>query len=114
MPEYRHPRTLDGVDGHPPAAVTVSGTNHDVTDGTFACDDERGVERLADAYGVAVSDLRVGGESNQQSGDDGESLVKKIEGGECPWCDEYTGDGVPQHASSAHPDEWSAYKEDAE
>lgn len=24
----------------------------------------------------------------------------------CPWCDEYRGDYLAQHAASAHPDEW--------
>lgn len=35
--------------------------------------------------------------------------------GVCPWCspnDRYEGDHVGQHASSAHPDEWDAFKED--
>ncbi|MFC7044294.1 hypothetical protein ACFQH6_20465 [Halobacteriaceae archaeon GCM10025711] len=35
-----------------------------------------------------------------------------IESSVCPWCDEYEGENVGQHASSAHPDEWDAYKED--
>jgi len=35
-----------------------------------------------------------------------------IEQGKCPWCDEYEGDHIGQHASSAHPDEWNAYTED--
>ena len=35
-----------------------------------------------------------------------------IEAGECPWCSDYEGEGVAQHAASAHPDEWDAYKED--
>lgn len=31
---------------------------------------------------------------------------------ECPWCEEYTGDNVGQHAGQAHPDEWAdAYGE---
>jgi hypothetical protein len=33
-----------------------------------------------------------------------------IDMGVCPWCDEYEGEHVGQHASSAHPDEWDAYK----
>jgi len=46
---------------------------------------------------------------NQQDGDeDPETLVNA---GVCPWCDEYEGEAVPQHASSAHPDEWAAYSE---
>jgi len=38
----------------------------------------------------------------------------RINDGECPWCNEYSGDGVPQHASSAHPEEWDAYKDEEE
>jgi hypothetical protein len=32
-----------------------------------------------------------------------------IDAGVCPWCDDYEGDHVGRHASSAHPDEWGAY-----
>lgn len=35
-----------------------------------------------------------------------------IEDGVCPWCDEYEGDGVAQHASAAHSDRWAAYTEE--
>ena len=38
----------------------------------------------------------------------------QIDEGVCPWCDpdeRYEGDAVGQHASSAHPDKWDAYKE---
>lgn len=34
-----------------------------------------------------------------------------MDDGVCPWCDEYGGDAVPQHASAAHPDAWAAYTE---
>lgn len=34
-----------------------------------------------------------------------------IENGACPWCDDYEGDAVAQHASSAHPEEWAAYQD---
>jgi len=39
-------------------------------------------------------------------------VADTIEAGKCPWCDDYEGDNVGMHASSAHPDEWDAYKED--
>ena len=38
----------------------------------------------------------------------------QIDNGVCPWCppdDRYEGDGVPQHASSAHPEAWADYSE---
>ena len=38
-------------------------------------------------------------------------IADTIEAGKCPWCDEYEGENVGQHASSAHPDKWTAYKE---
>jgi len=39
-------------------------------------------------------------------------VADTIEAGRCPWCDDYEGDAVGQHAASAHPDKWDAYKED--
>ena len=49
--------------------------------------------------------------------DDGlESDAAAVEAGVCPWCpddDRYEGDHVGRHASSAHPDEWDAYRGDA-
>ena len=37
-------------------------------------------------------------------------IEQLIIAGECPWCDDYSGEHVGQHASSAHPDEWAAYQ----
>jgi hypothetical protein len=34
-----------------------------------------------------------------------------IDMGVGPWCEGYEGDHVGQHASSAHPDEWAAYRD---
>lgn len=31
--------------------------------------------------------------------------------GECPWCDDYDGDYIAQHASSAHPNAWDRYND---
>ena len=49
--------------------------------------------------------------------DDGfDTDAAAVEAGVCPWCpadDRYEGDHVGRHASSAHPDEWDAYKIDA-
>lgn len=39
-------------------------------------------------------------------------LAASIESGECPWCTDYTGDSVPQHASSAHAEAWRAYRDE--
>jgi hypothetical protein len=67
MPEYRHPRAGDGP-GQPPARVHVSrAENAPVTDGTFTAPE--GVARaIADAHGVDVSEMRVGGDSDATSG----------------------------------------------
>lgn len=39
-------------------------------------------------------------------------VADAIEMGLCPWCDEYDGDHLAQHASSAHPEEWAEHSED--
>ena len=61
-------------------------SNSDVTDGSAETD--------ADTGGTEAAEIRAA-----------------IDAGECPWCEDYDGDHVGQHASSAHPDEWAAYKE---
>ena len=50
----------------------------------------------------------------ESSDADPESVTDAIKAGECPWCEDYEGDGVPQHAGSAHPEEWQSYKEATE
>jgi hypothetical protein len=95
-------------------------------DGKYVGPPEQHVGAVADYFGVDV-DTEDETESGNSSEDDAsadsepepdsvtpESIEDAIEAGECPWCDDYTGDGVPQHASSAHPDEWQAYKEASE
>lgn len=34
-----------------------------------------------------------------------------IDDGECPWCEDYSGEHVGQHASSAHPELWREYRD---
>ena len=106
MPTVRHPKDRDDVTGTLPARVTVNGDTYAVEDGRVTLPTDADVTALAAAYGLSPSALSL----NQQDGtDDAEALVKS---GVCPWCDEYDGDHVGQHASSAHPDEWDAYKSD--
>jgi len=41
----------------------------------------------------------------------------QIDAGVCPWCDpddRYEGESVGRHASSAHPEKWTAHKEATE
>lgn len=118
MPVYRHPRALEAVPGHPPSQVSLAREHYEVSGGTFATDDESAVRALADAYDVAVADLRVsdaddsadaGGPESASSTTDPATLIEQ---GECPWCDDYAGEHVGQHASSAHPEQWDAYTED--
>ena len=41
---------------------------------------------------------------------DERDTAELIGAGVCPWCDEYTGDYIGQHASSAHPDAWADWR----
>lgn len=34
-----------------------------------------------------------------------------IENGECPWCSDYSGEHVGQHASSAHTEAWAEHRD---
>lgn len=49
----------------------------------------------------------VAGDDTMQARD----IEQLIQEGVCPWCEDYAGEHVGQHASSAHPDEWQAYRE---
>jgi len=40
-----------------------------------------------------------------------EDLLTLVENGICPWCDDYSGENVGHHASSAHPHMWNEYSE---
>lgn len=131
MPTYRHPRAPQDVDGYPPHHVHVSrgDTREVAADGTFDAP-EPVAQAIADHEGVSVESMRVeapesaaepsvsdAGETSD--GDDGDDTATDAEdsdlvaAGICPWCDEYEGDHVGQHASSAHPDQWAAHKEGA-
>ena len=74
MPRYRHPR----VDADDPARFAVQLGDEQVvldSDGCFESEDDRAVERLADAYGTTPEDMRV---------DDGETCeVVKADGDVC-------------------------------
>lgn len=105
MPTVRHPCALDEVPGYLPGDVKVAGEVYDVADdGTVSVSSEREVEVLAAMYDLAPSDLR--------AADEPQSIEDAISAGECPWCSDYEGDHVGQHASSAHPEVWDAYTSD--
>lgn len=50
-------------------------------------------------------------ESDDLEYEEASAIEDRLDAGECPWCSEYDGENVGQHASSAHPDKWTAYKE---
>lgn len=55
-------------------------------------------------------------DTDDATGPDGRTDAERdiagmIEMGVCPWCDDYEGDYVGSHASSAHPEKWAAYSE---
>jgi len=39
------------------------------------------------------------------------AIVEELERGECPWCEEYSGQNVGSHAARAHPEAYTEYKE---
>lgn len=95
MARYRHPRG---------AAVAIDLGGERVVcddDGTFESDDKAAVRALAQAYDTTVADLRVGTDDDS-AGESGET-----DG--CPFCGEYDGANVAQHAAQAHPDQWADY-----
>ena len=100
MPEYRHPRALDSVAGHPPAAVTLAGSNVAVDDsGRFESGAEQAVARLAESYGVDVATLRVGDDSAAESAESDDVCTVELSGGgtcgrdrPCPYHDQRSED----------------------
>jgi len=114
MPTLRHPRTLDDVDGHPPRTIPSAAVGERVTvdeSGEFEVDDASDARDLADAYGVELERLVVDEADAEPKAAGDPTPDEQIRAGICPWCDEYEGDHVGQHASSAHPDAWDAYNE---
>lgn len=74
--------------------------------------DETGhFERVSDSGGSTDSSDGVYSSDSVYSLESVEKHQNTIESGQCPWCDEYGGENVAQHASSAHPDLWSEYRE---
>lgn len=77
-------------------------------DAAYLCDERGDFERVGDAEVENDAADDTGGYLRDQP------AAVQIDEGVCPWCppnDRYEGDGVPQHASAAHPDEWAEYKE---
>lgn len=103
-------------------------------DGRYVGVSEHYADDVADYLGVDVTESDGASEETAEESSDAEpesvtdaggleyeevsAIEDRIDAGECPWCpddeDGYTGDGVAQHASSAHPEEWQDYKEATE
>jgi hypothetical protein len=52
-----------------------------------------------------------GGVQTEETTFDESDVEALIDDGVCPWCEEYEGDYLGQHASSAHPEKWTEYRE---
>lgn len=99
-----------GVSGHYAAAVAeYLGVDVPTPDDA---DDAEGED--AEDGDVTETDSAEEETPGEDSDAEPETVTDAIEDGVCPWCDDYTGDGVPQHAGSAHPEKWQAYKEASE
>jgi hypothetical protein len=107
----RHPYALEDGPPAPDARVHYGGRRETAEvdeDGVFEVPDSaRGrLESWAEGYGYDLAELVVDEDS------DGKLVeVDPVENGVCPWCEDYEGEHVGQHASSAHPDKWAAYTE---
>jgi len=81
MTEYVHPRALDG--DAPAIAVDIGGGHVALDDdGHFETADDAAVARLADAYGVDVSELRVAKATCDVVKTDGEVCGRQLP---CPY-----------------------------
>lgn len=44
---------------------------------------------------------------------DEDAPAEILEAGECPWCEDYSGEYPERHARKAHPEEWAEFEDDA-
>ena len=102
--------TVD-VDADTAAYLVESGAYEHVPDS----DDESDGESDADTdTSEGIADTDADGDGEQELALSVEYVDEQIDAGECPWCDDYSGESVGRHASSAHREKWTAYKEAAE
>ena len=98
-----HPRALRNA---APPAVTVGRTTYRVaSDGTVECPDARVTEiaeRLAEVYDMTPDDLVY-----EEDGPPDGGARSDTDG--CPFCDEYAGEHVANHAAQAHPERWDDF-----
>lgn len=96
-------------------STSIHGDTHEVSDGgaEYLCDALGHFERLdvTEAEFREIDGNDAGDTAKELESADDKTDAMLIEAGECPWCDDYEGENVGQHASSAHPDLWDNYKE---
>ena len=107
--------TVD-VDADTAAYLVESGAYEHVPDS----DDESDGESDADTdTSEGIADTDADGDGEQELALSVEYVDEQIDAGVCPWCpedddDRYEGENVGRHASSAHPEKWTAHKEATE
>lgn len=100
-----------------PRVRYTGGATYDIRDGpTFEVGDEAAVgDAIADRLTDRHDFVRVDGDADSGEDDAPDPVThtpeETIDAGYCPWCEEYEGDAVAQHASAAHPDAWADYTE---
>lgn len=112
MPTVR--KTTPGTVTIHDAGTFTKGTTRQVPQATadYLVEERGGFERVHDGGTGAfpseedAKDVEFEETIEDDASDDIDTLIEE---GVCPWCgDDY--DGVAQHASSAHPDEYEAYR----
>ena len=84
----------------------------DYDDGVLTVDREATAAELAEYPNVERLDGDATPEVGpEETGSQNVDIDAQVDAGVCPWCDDYEGDYLGQHASSAHPDAWDAYNE---
>ena len=69
------------------------------------------VRPVDDIDGLDACDRHIDGDDADGWDRNIEDLQTLVENGICPWCDDYDGENVGHHASSAHPHMWNEYSE---
>jgi len=87
---------------------------YDATDGNGHPDDPSELYDTSDADALTDAEKvrPVTRDAPADGGDGFATDAEAVDAGICPWCDDYEGDHVGRHASSAHPDAWDEYTDD--
>jgi hypothetical protein len=96
----------------PTARYTADGGTYRVGGISFNPGDEHEVDAELAEHLEDVDEFEVGANIIDADALTYDLIETHLDGGDCPWCQEYSGENVKQHASAAHPKLWSDYKED--